>query len=228
MERELDGRHVVVTGSTGALGSAVVAVLASRGAICHLPVRRADERVELPERCEVVPGVDLVDDRAIAGFYARLPGLWASIHCAGGFDAAPIADTTVDMWSGMWAMNATSCFLCCREAVRAIRRSGSHGGRIVNVAARPALDPAAGSGMTAYAASKGAIGTLTLALARELADERIWVNAIAPSIMDTPANRRAMPDADRSRWAKLPDVADWIVLLASPRNATTTGSILPI
>ncbi len=227
MERELDGRHVVVTGSTGALGGAVVAALLARGAICHLPVRRADERSAFPDGCHVVPGVDLVDDGALTGFYAQLPALWASIHCAGGFAAAPIAETTTDSWSSLWAMNATSCFLCCREAVRAIRRSGEHGGRIVNVTARPALDPAAGAGMTAYAASKGAIGTLTLALARELADERIWVNAIAPSILDTPANRRALPDADRSRWAKLPDVADWIVLLASPRNATTTGSILP-
>jgi NAD(P)-dependent dehydrogenase (short-subunit alcohol dehydrogenase family) len=227
MERELDGRHVVVTGSGGALGGAVVALLVERGAICHLPLRRPDEGSRLPESCHVVTGVDLADEAAISLFYAQLPSLWASIHCAGGFAAAPIVDTTLDSWSSLWTRNATSCFLCCREAVRAIRRSGGAGGRLVNVAARAALEPGAGAGMAAYAASKGAIGTLTLALARELADERIWVNAIAPSILDTPANRRAMPGADRSRWAKLPDVADWIALLASPRNATTTGSILP-
>jgi len=228
MERDFQDRHVVVTGSTGALGAAVVTALTERGAICHLPVRGERGTTTTPPGWRVVGGVDLTSEAAIAGFYAGLPSVWASIHCAGGFAMAPIAETTLDAWSTMWTLNATSCFVCCREAVRAIRRSGGEGGRIVNVAARPALDPAAGAGMTAYAASKAAVGTLTIALAREVIEERIWVNAVAPSILDTPDNRRALPKADWSRWPKLTEVAEWIAFLASPRNATTSGSILPV
>ena len=225
MEREFEGRHVVVTGGTGALGAAVATELSSRGAVCHLPVRRAG--VVGPAGCIAVAGVDLTDEAAVAGFYASLPGLWASIHCAGGFAFGPIAETTLDAWSRMWALNATSSFLCCREAVRAIRRQGGAGGRIVNVAARPAVDPAAGAGMAAYAASKAAVATLTAALARELVAEGIFVNAVAPSILDTPDNREAMPDADFSKWVKLPEIARSIAFLASPANATTSGAILP-
>ena len=225
MEREFEGRHVVVTGGTGALGGAVAAELSTRGAICHLPVRRAGAQV--PAGCVAVPGIDLTDEATVAAFYSDLPGLWASIHCAGSFAFGPIADTSLDTWSRMWALNATSSFVCCREAVRAIRRTGGAGGRIVNVAARPAVDPAAGAGMTAYAASKAAVGTLTVALARELVPEGIWVNAIAPSILDTPDNRKAMPDADFSRWVGLSEVARSIAFLASPANATTSGAILP-
>src|SRR5206468_9529944 len=113
--------------------------------------------------------------------------------------------------------NAVSSFLCCREAVRKIRASGdSAGGRIVNVASKPAVNPAAG--LCAYAASKAAVTNLTLGLAEELAAERIWVNAVLPSIMDTPANRAAMPKADFSLWPKVSEVAATIVFLAAPQN----------
>jgi len=226
MEPEFQRLHVVVTGSTGALGTAMVTHLAERGAICHLPVRRAGGATGLPPTCRVVAGVDLTDEASIATFYAGLPELWASIHCAGGFAMATIADTSLDLWTKMWSLNASSAFLCCREAVRAIRRTAG-GGRIVNVAARPSLQPAAGAGMAAYAASKAALGALTIALAHELIEDRVWVNAVAPSILDTPDNRRSMPDADWSRWPKLGEVAELIAFLASPRNATTSGSIVP-
>lgn len=225
-----DGRHVVVTGGRGALGSAVSAALAAAGAVCHVPVRGAAplDPVAGPDagRIHLVPGVDLTDERAVASFYAGLPELWASVHCAGGFAGAAIVDTSLDLLGRMWSSNTASCYACCREAVRAFRRTGA-GGRIVNVAARPALDASAGAGMTAYAASKAAVGALTVALARELLAEGIWVNAVAPSILDTPDNRRAMPGADWSGWPKLDDVAAWIVWLASPANATTSGAVIP-
>ncbi len=226
MEGEFRERHVVVTGSSGALGAAVAQHLAERGAICHLPVRRAAGPTELPGVGRFLVGIDLTEETSVATFYAGLPELWASIHCAGGFAMAPIAETSLALWSKMGSLNASSSFLCCREAVRAIRRAGG-GGRIVNVAARPALEAAAGAGMTAYAASKAALGTLTVALAHELIEERVWVNAVAPSILDTPDNRQAMPSADWSRWPKLEEVAELIAFLASPRNAATTGAIVP-
>jgi NAD(P)-dependent dehydrogenase (short-subunit alcohol dehydrogenase family) len=124
-------------------------------------------------------------------------------------------------------MNFVTAFLCCRAAVNAMARAGD-GGRIVNVAARPALEPRAGAGMAAYAASKAAVVAFTVALAEEVAKQGILVNAIAPSIMDTPANRAAMPDADHAAWPKVAEVAATILFLASPDNAVTRGAIVPV
>ncbi len=127
-----------------------------------------------------------------------------------------------------------TCFLCCRAAARRIRESLTpdggrpDGGRIVNVAARPALEPRLGAGMVAYTAAKAAVAAITQSLAEELAGEAIWVNAVAPSILDTAGNRAAMPDADHSAWPKLDDVAETIAFLASPDNRTTRGGVIPV
>jgi NAD(P)-dependent dehydrogenase (short-subunit alcohol dehydrogenase family) len=121
--------------------------------------------------------------------------------------------------------NLVSCFLCCRAAVRAM---ASKGGRIVNVAARPALEPRAGAGMTAYTIAKSGVAALTIALAEEVAKDGILVNAVAPSIMDTPANRAAMPKADFDTWPKLENVAATILFLASPENTVTRGAVVPV
>jgi NAD(P)-dependent dehydrogenase (short-subunit alcohol dehydrogenase family) len=107
-----------------------------------------------------------------------------------------------------------------------MRATGGGGGRIVNVAARPAVAPVAG--LAAYAASKAAVTNLTLTLSEELAAERIWVNAVLPSTMDTPANRAAMPKADHARWPKVAEVAATIVFLASPQNHVTRGALAPV
>jgi NAD(P)-dependent dehydrogenase (short-subunit alcohol dehydrogenase family) len=102
------------------------------------------------------------------------------------------------------------------------------GGRIVNVAARPALEPRTGAGMTAYAASKSAVAALTAALAEEVVKDGILVNAVAPSTMDTPANRKAMPKADFAAWPKVDEVAATICFLASPQNMVTRGGVVPV
>jgi NAD(P)-dependent dehydrogenase (short-subunit alcohol dehydrogenase family) len=122
-------------------------------------------------------------------------------------------------------MNFVSAFLCCRAAVNAMHDAG---GRIVNVATRPALEWRAGSGMAAYAASKAAVAAMTVALAEEVVGSGILVNAVAPSTMDTPANRRAMPKADHAVWAKVEDVAATILFLASPENRVTRGAVVPV
>jgi NAD(P)-dependent dehydrogenase (short-subunit alcohol dehydrogenase family) len=124
-------------------------------------------------------------------------------------------------------MNFVTCFLCCRAAVNAIARTGA-GGRIVNVAARPALEWRSGAGMAAYTASKAAVAALTVALAEEVAKQGILVNAVAPSIMDTPANRQAMPRADHAAWPKVEEVAATIRFLASPDNKVTRGAVVPV
>jgi NAD(P)-dependent dehydrogenase (short-subunit alcohol dehydrogenase family) len=103
-----------------------------------------------------------------------------------------------------------------------------NGGRIVNVAARPALEPRTGAGMTAYTIAKSGVATLTMALAEEVAKDGILVNAVAPSIMDTPANRKAMPKADFDKWPKVEEVAATILFLASPDNRVTRGAVVPV
>jgi NAD(P)-dependent dehydrogenase (short-subunit alcohol dehydrogenase family) len=151
--------------------------------------------------------------------------LWASVHTVGGFAAAGLRETSLATIRQQIEMNLVSCMLCCRAAVRAM---SSDGGRIVNVAARPALEWRSGAGMTAYAASKAGVAAFTAALAEEVAKDGILVNAVAPSIMDTPANRQAMPKADHALWPKVEEVAATIAFLASPDNKVTRGAIVPV
>jgi NAD(P)-dependent dehydrogenase (short-subunit alcohol dehydrogenase family) len=225
-------RHVVVTGGTGALGAAVVGALVGAGATCHVPYIHEQEaaRFGLREHAQVklVSGANLTDEAAVGKLYSAVPNLWASIHLAGGFAMKPAAETTKAELMQQMEMNFVTAFLCCRAAVNAISRSGSGGGRIVNVAARPALEPRLGAGMTAYAASKAAVAAFTQALAEEVAKDGILVNAVVPSIMDTPANRAAMPKADFSAWPKAEEVAATILFLASPENKVTRGALVPV
>src|SRR5712691_7007730 len=214
-------RHVVVTGGTGALGSAMVSALIESGAVCHVPYVNPAEADRFAFRShaqvKLVADVDLAQEAAVARLYDGVPKLWASIHIAGGFAMSPVAETTKADLMQQVDMNFVTAFLCCRAAVNAITRTGA-GGRIVNVATRPALEWRAGAGMVAYTASKAAVAALTVALAEEVAAEQIWVNAVAPSTIDTPVNRAATPEADFSRWVTPQSLAEVITFLASPEN----------
>ncbi len=223
-------RHVVVTGGTGALGIAVVGALLRAGARAHVSYIHPAEAERFPLRDEaglrLVGPIDLTSEADIARLYDDVPKLWASIHLAGGFAATGIVETDKTALMQQIDMNLVSCFLCCRAAAKAMRASG--GGRIVNVAARPALEPRTGAGMGAYTASKAAVAALTAALGEELAKDNILVNAIAPSILDTPANRQAMPKANYDLWPKVEEVAATIAFLASPENVVTRSAIVPV
>jgi NAD(P)-dependent dehydrogenase (short-subunit alcohol dehydrogenase family) len=173
-----------------------------------------------------VERVELSDEGAVAKLYADIPELWASIHIAGGFAMSPVAQTSKSDLTKQLEMNFVTAFLCCAAAVRSMTRSGA-GGRIVNVASRPALEWRSGAGMVPYTTSKTAVAALTVALAEEVAGLGILVNAVAPSTMDTPANRRSMPDVDPAGWAKVEEVAATILFLASPQNRVTRGAIVP-
>jgi NAD(P)-dependent dehydrogenase (short-subunit alcohol dehydrogenase family) len=230
--RSFDGRQVVVTGGSGALGQAVVARLVADGATVHVPCADAAEAAKLGGRAgpslHVTVTGSLADEGAVAAFYGALPALWASIQVAGGFAMSRIEDTSRAQFDALLAMNATTCFLSAREAVQAIRRTGAGGGRIVTVAAMPGIDPRRGAGMIAYAASKAAVAAITQALAEEVRREGIRVTAVVPGVLDTPANRAAMPDADRSLWSPVDDVAATIVFLASPAAAVVHGALIPV
>jgi NAD(P)-dependent dehydrogenase (short-subunit alcohol dehydrogenase family) len=227
---DFSNRSVIVTGGTGALGIAVVGALLEAGATCHVPWHLAAEAEHFPHRGHrqvvLVGSIDLTDEAAITRLYDSAPRLWASIHLAGGFAASAVADTGKSGLMRQIEMNFVTCFLCCRAAVNSMQRGG--GGRIVNVAARAALEWRSGAGMAAYTASKAAVAALTAALAEEVVKDGILVNAVAPSIMDTPANRNAMPKADYAAWPKVEEVARTILFLASPDNAVTRGAIVPV
>lgn len=226
----MNDHSVVVTGGTGALGTAVVARLLQDRARVFVPVLEHATPHRFPfaghQLVTLIHDVDLADEARVIAFYDQVPSLWASIQIAGGFAMAPLTETSADEFEGMWRMNVATCFVCCREAVKRmrVRTGGEVGGRLVNVAARPALVPT--SGMVAYATAKAGVVALTQALAEELAVEEIWVNAIAPSIIDTRANRDAMPHADHSRWPKPEGLAEQIVALARPDNTCVRGTVL--
>lgn len=206
----MQGRQIVVTGGNGALGHAVVSWLQAQGAVVHVPD---------------IATVDLTQEAAATAYFASLPPLWASIQLAGGFAMAAVADTALADFEKQWRINTVTCFLACREAVKSIRKTG-HGGRIVNVAARPVVAPT--GHMVAYAAAKAGVAAITQGLAAELIGDQILVNAVIPSLIDTPANRAAMPDADHAAWPKPAELAEAIGFLASPHNTLTSGALVPV
>ncbi len=222
-----NNRQVVITGGTGALGSAVVKRLLDDGYRCHVTwvMEKELERFAHAKQVELHP-LDAADEGAVTRFYEALSSLWGSVHLIGGFAMSPIEKTSADDFRKMFDMNALTCFLCCREAVKKMRASGRDGGRIVNVAARPAVQPT--GGMIAYSTSKAAVASITQSLAEEVKNERILVNAVLPSIMDTPVNRKSMPNADFEKWPKVEEVAEAIAFLISPRNALTSGALISV
>ena len=225
---DFSGKQIVVTGGSGALGTAVVGMLIEGGGACIVPYVHEAEAQRFPHRskAKLIAVGDLSDEGEVAKVFAGAAP-WASIHIAGGFAPGAVAETDKAALMAQLNGNLVSCFLCCRAAVKAMLAAGQ-GGRIVNVAARPALEPRSGAGMSAYTAAKTGVAALTMSLAEEVAKDGILVNAVAPSIMDTAANRAAMPKANFALWPKVEEVAATIVFLASPDNRVTRGAVVPV
>lgn len=227
---DFSNTHVVVTGGTGALGSEVVAGLLRAGARCVVPYLHEAEAQRFAHRSDpnvtLIAVGDLADEAHVAKVYDSVTP-WASIHIAGGFAPGAVADTDKAALMAQLNNNLVSCFLCCRAAVTAML-AGKQGGRIVNVASRQALEWRTGAGMSAYTIAKSGVATLTTTLAEEVAKDGILVNAVAPSIMDTAANRAAMPKANFDTWPKVDEVAATILFFASPDNRVTRGAVVPV
>ena len=232
---DLADKHLIVTGGAGSLGTAVVKLLLDNGATCSVPCFNQDEfdSFQFSDHKDVFTkvGVNLTDEDQAQSFFEDAieanGSLWGSIHIAGGFGMGAIENTPKGDFMKQINLNLVTCYNCCRTAVQHFK-SQSKGGRIVNIAARPALEPRQGAGMTAYTTSKAGVAALTESLAAEVVEDNILVNAIAPSVIDTPQNRDAMPNANFDKWPKAEQLAQQIAYLASPENEVTRGSIATV
>jgi NAD(P)-dependent dehydrogenase (short-subunit alcohol dehydrogenase family) len=225
-------RTVVVTGGFGALGRAVAEAASKRGAAVAALDVGASPPAGLAERLGpkalLLGAVDLSTAEGAAGAMAEIKAKYgrldALINIAGGFRWAMAADGDAATWDILFAMNLKTALNASRAALPFLLASGA--GRIVNVGAISAMKAAAGMGP--YAASKSAVHRLTESLAEELKNKNVTVNAVLPSIIDTPANRADMPKADFSRWVAPADLAAVILFLASDEAKAVTGALIPV
>jgi NAD(P)-dependent dehydrogenase (short-subunit alcohol dehydrogenase family) len=215
---------VAVTGAAGALGRKTTEVLCQLGwKVVGIDLAA----VPAGHVALALGGVDLTNEAAMQGAvkqieatFGRLDGL---VNIAGGFQWETVADGSIATWEKLYAMNLVTALTASRAALPLLR--ASHGA-IVNIGA--AASAKAAMGMGAYAASKAAVSRLTEALAEELKDSGVRVNAVLPSIIDTPANRAEMPDADFGRWVAPEQLAAVIGFLLSPAAGAVTGALLPV
>lgn len=209
--------NIIVGGGLGALGRAVAATLKQAGhKVAVIDMVAADGADPF-----VFGGVDLADEAAVERAYDAAAAALGSIdgvaNIAGGFVWETQHDGNIDSWDRMYRMNLRTAAVSSRAALRHLKP----GGAIVNVGAASAVNPAVG--FAPYAASKAGVMALTESLADELRPSRIRVNAVLPSVIDTPANRADMPDADTSAWVRPEAAADVVAFLLSAEAASVTG-----
>jgi NAD(P)-dependent dehydrogenase (short-subunit alcohol dehydrogenase family) len=219
----MKGKVILITGGAGALGQTVVRAFVSAGASVILgdlnPVQ--------------LPGVtalkaDFTDQTQVRGLVNEViqssGRLDALVNLIGGFATGHVVDTDVSLWQRMLAMNLTSAFLLSQAVLPSMleRRQG----RIVHVAAQAALEPFPGA--AAYIVSKAGLVALIRTLSKELNGSGVTVNGVLPSTIDTPANRKAMPEADLSKWARPESIARTLAFLASDDANQINGALIPI
>lgn len=223
-------KRVVISGAAGVLGSAVARAFVAAGARVACV-----DRVPQPEDFDKQFGAphifagdvdlsDLVQAQRVMNTVAdRFGGIDVLVNIAGGFRWETLADGKLDTWDFLYNVNLRTV-VCASKA--ALPHLQSKRGRIINIGA--AAVAKAGAGMGAYTASKAGVVKLTEALSEELKESGINVNAVLPSIIDTPANRADMPDADFTRWVVPVELADVIVFLASDRARAIRGASIPV
>jgi NAD(P)-dependent dehydrogenase (short-subunit alcohol dehydrogenase family) len=237
MEARLEDRVTLITGGAGQLGRHVVERTLTEGARVHVPVfhpeQEAGLREHLGSRADEATlhlEADLTDPDRVEALFRNIEAsegrpVQVLFNLAGGFAMAPLGETDPGTWNDMWNANATTAFLCCREAFAGMRQEGW--GRIVNVSAAAALDRGR-PGLAAYGAAKAAVLNLTHTLSREGLAHGITVNAVLPSIIDTPQNRRAMPDADTATWLPPESIAGVLTYLASEEAGIVNGAAVTL
>jgi NAD(P)-dependent dehydrogenase (short-subunit alcohol dehydrogenase family) len=225
--QSLNKKTIAVTGGFGALGRAVGDALQAAGAQVAL-IDRTPTPADLSSAVLALPNVDLGQAdgarRAMGEIVARFGGLDGLVNVAGGFRYETVEAGSVETWDRLFAINVRTALLASQAALPLLLARGS--GRIVNIGANAASQ--ANLGMGAYAASKSGVARLTEAMAEEFKDRGVTVNAVLPSILDTPANRADMPKADPSRWVSPAALAQVIVFLLSDAGAPITGALIPV
>ncbi|MGH7232677.1 MAG: SDR family oxidoreductase [Nitrospiraceae bacterium] len=225
MAIRLDGKVVVVTGATGGLGQAVVPAFIKAGATVaavdrHPPPSAADGRFTVA--ADVADEADV--QRAAAEVIRKAGRIDALINLVGGFTMGRLAETDASLWQKMLSLNLTSAFLLSRAVIpHMVER---HSGRIVHIAARAVVEPFPGA--AAYLIAKSGLVALIKILALELAGAGVTVNGILPTTIDTPANRKSMPNADPSMWVKPESIAELLVFLASEEADAVHGALIPV
>jgi len=220
----LSGRDVVVFGAAGALGSGVAAAFADVGAV----VVGADNR--LPAAEHQLAGVsyetvDVLDDSEVAALFHATPVPWAVVNTIGGFaPKRPLAELDAGELSKQLSLNLVTAAIITKHALRVMQRAGA--GRIVHTASRAGVVSAGNS--FAYSVSKLGVLHLVHMAADEVRGTGITVNCVVPTIIDTPANRAAMPNADHQSWPKTHEIARSYVYLASPDSNLVNGAAIPV
>ncbi|TCO37674.1 SDR family NAD(P)-dependent oxidoreductase [Dokdonella fugitiva] len=225
----VQGKRIAITGGFGTLGAAVARVAAAAGA--HVAaIDRADAAPGSLADAGIatIAGADIADGegarKAIDAAATALGGLDALVNIAGAFRWETLADGSLDTWDLLYRINVRTAAAASKAALPHLRKSNA--GRIINIGANAATRAAAGMG--AYTASKAGVMRLTEALAEELKDANITVNAILPSIIDTPPNRADMPNADFGKWVRPEQLADVILFLVSDAASPVTGALVPV
>ena len=220
----------IVTGGTGGLGLGVVRALVDAGhdVVVTWIAERELERFpdDLRERCRL-ERVDVTSEDSLAALVAGCEprGVWAMVQLVGGYlDGAPVAGMDMEQWDRQFALNTRSAALGLRAVLPGMVERG--GGRAVAVGTRAALRPFAGA--SAYAASKAAVIALVGAASEEVKRAGVCVNAVLPSVIDTPANRAASPDADPATWVRPEEIGAVIAFLCSPEASAVTGAAIPV
>jgi NAD(P)-dependent dehydrogenase (short-subunit alcohol dehydrogenase family) len=220
-------KAIIVTGGFGVLGGAVTEAALAAGAYVAIPARGQADKIPARDRLMVLGGVELTDFAAtkqaideVAAHFGKIDGL---ANVAGGFRWQTLADGDLSGWTDLFRMNLLTAVTATKAALPHLRATQ---GAIVNVGSAPAKK--AGAGMGAYAASKAGVLRLTESVAEEEKNAGVRVNAVLPTIIDTPRNRADMPKADFSRWVKPEDIAKAILFLLSESAAAITGAELLI
>jgi NAD(P)-dependent dehydrogenase (short-subunit alcohol dehydrogenase family) len=231
MTSSLSGKAIVVTGAFGALGAATARTLAGAGGRVALVDRAPRAPPGLIAVCGTdaaeYGGIDLTQAadaaNAINEIHRRFGRFDVLVNIAGAFRWQTLAEGDPDTWDLLYAINVKTVLNTSKAALPHLTKNG---GRIINVGAAAAIK--AGAGMGPYAASKAGVHRLTESLAEELKETGITVNAVLPSIIDTPVNRADMPDADFSNWVTPAALAEVILFLASDHSQAITGALLPV
>jgi NAD(P)-dependent dehydrogenase (short-subunit alcohol dehydrogenase family) len=224
MNDDYTGRTVIITGTSGALGGGLAAAFAEAGAQV-VGLDRATPDPDATVAGARYETADLADDEQVGELLVGIGDPWAVVHTVGGFaPQTPLADLDLDELNRQLSLNLVTSAVVTKHALRVMQPRGA--GRIVLTASRAAVVPK-GSGFS-YSVSKLAVLHLARMAADEVAGTGVTVNSVVPSIIDTPANRAAMPGADHDSWPKIPDIARTYLFLASPGAGLVNGSAVSV